>query len=115
MRVGNVVHVSGTTASDEQGVIAHVGDAGAQTTYIIAKIERALKSAGASLSDVVRTRVFIVRYDDWEAVARAHGDAFRDIRPANAIIVVSGLIPTNALVEIEAEALTLLRQAQDRL
>ena len=83
VRIGMHVAVSGTTASNANGEVQHAGDAGAQATYIIRKIEAALNDAGAQLSDVIRTRVFVANIDDWEAVARAHGAIFGDIRPAN--------------------------------
>jgi enamine deaminase RidA (YjgF/YER057c/UK114 family) len=104
VRVGNHVMVSGTTASDEQGAVQHPGDAGAQATYILRKIERALGEAGASLNDVVRTRIFVARIDDWEAVARAHGSIFGAIRPANTLVRAEMINPA-MLVEIEADAI----------
>ena len=105
VRVGNVVHVSGTTASDEQGRIVAPGDAGAQAQYILQKVERALTEAGASLADVVRTRVYVTDYAHWEAAARVHGEWFAAVRPANTLVVVRSLVPDSALVEIEAEAI----------
>ncbi len=105
VRVVNVVCVSGTTASDEQGRTVSVGDAAGQTRYIAQKIERALHDAGASLRDVVRTRIYITDYSHWEAVARAHGEAFGEIRPANTLVVVRSLVPNDAWVEIEADAI----------
>jgi enamine deaminase RidA (YjgF/YER057c/UK114 family) len=104
VRVGNHVWVAGTTASDERGDL-HGGDSAyQQTKYILDKIERALREAGASLADVVRTRVYITRMDDWEDVARAHGEVFGHIRPANTLIQVAGLVD-GRLVEIEADGL----------
>ncbi|GAB4116882.1 MAG: RidA family protein [Roseiflexaceae bacterium] len=103
VRVGTTIYVSGTTASNEQGDVQHPGDAGAQATYIIRKIERALQQAGASLEDVVRTRVFIRSIDDWEVVARAHGAIFGEIRPANTLVRAE-MIDPRMLVEIEAVA-----------
>ncbi|MBX0326654.1 RidA family protein [Oscillochloris sp. ZM17-4] len=104
VRVGERVFVSGTTASDASGAVQHPGDAGAQTRYIIRKIEAALAEAGAGLSDVVRTRVFVRSIADWEPVARAHGELFADIRPANTLVRAEMISP-EMLVEIEAEAI----------
>jgi enamine deaminase RidA (YjgF/YER057c/UK114 family) len=103
VRVGQQVFVSGTTASNEHGDVQHPGDAGAQATYILRKIERALHEAGAELKDVVRTRVFVQKIEDWEAVARAHGAVFATIRPANTLVRAEMINPA-MLVEIEAEA-----------
>jgi enamine deaminase RidA (YjgF/YER057c/UK114 family) len=103
VRVGNTVWVSGTTASDADGNLQGGEDAYQQARYIFSKIERALSEAGASLRDVVRTRVYVARLDDWREVARAHGEVFSDIRPANTLIQVAGLIE-GRLVEIEADA-----------
>ncbi|MDZ4717802.1 MAG: RidA family protein [Roseiflexaceae bacterium] len=103
VRVGNTVYVSGTTASNEQGHVQHAGDAGAQATYIIRKIERALNEAGATLEDVVRTRIFVRAIDDWEEVARAHGAIFSEIRPANTLVRAE-MIDADMLVEIEMVA-----------
>lgn len=105
VRIGNWVAVAGTTAANEQTEPVAVGDAYGQTRYILGKIERALKAAGATLDDVIRTRVYIVNVDDWQAVARAHGEIFKDIRPANTLIVIRALIGEEYLVEIEADAL----------
>lgn len=103
VRVGAVVYVSGTTASDASGAVQHPGDAAAQTRYIVNKIDAALREAGASLADVVRTRVFVRDLADWPAVARAHGELFGAIRPANTLVRAE-LIEPAMLVEIEAEA-----------
>ena len=103
VRIGNVIAVSGTTASNAAGEVQHIGDAGAQATYIIRKIEAALQNAGASLTDVIRTRIFVANIADWEAVARAHGAIFGDIRPANTLVSAS-MVDPRQLVEIEADA-----------
>jgi enamine deaminase RidA (YjgF/YER057c/UK114 family) len=103
VRLGQQVWVSGTTASDEQGNLQGGEDAYAQTRYILDKIERALREAGAGLGDVVRTRVYVTRLEDWRDVARAHSEVFGSIRPANSLIQVAGLIE-GRLVEIEADA-----------
>jgi enamine deaminase RidA (YjgF/YER057c/UK114 family) len=103
VRVGNLVFVAGTTASDATGQVQHPGDAAAQTLYILRKIEAALAEAGAALGDVVRTRIFVRNIDDWEAVARAHGSVFSDIRPANTLVRAEPITP-EMLVEIEADA-----------
>jgi enamine deaminase RidA (YjgF/YER057c/UK114 family) len=104
VRVGPFVYVAGTTATDDDGNVVGVGDPGAQTDYIIRKIRRALAEAGARLSDVVRTRIYVTNADDWEAVGRVHGTYFADIRPANALVEVSRLVGSGYLVEIEADA-----------
>ncbi len=109
VRIGDTVYVSGTTASNEQGEVQHQGDPGAQTTYIIHKIERALHEAGATLTDVVRTRVFIRDISDWKAVAHAHGAAFGDIRPANTLVRAE-LIDERMLVEVEMVAVVAMKQ-----
>ena len=106
VRVGQSVHVAGTTATDAAGRIVGAGDAYAQTVQVLNNIGTALSSLGCGFEDVVRTRIFITNAADWEAVARAHGEVFHAIRPACTLVVVSRLVDSAMLVEIEADAVT---------
>ena len=104
VRIGNHISVAGTTATDEKGIVVGAGDAAAQTRYVLRKIETALTEAGATLHDVVRTRMFVTDITQWELIGRVHGEFFGDIRPAATMVEVSKLIDPGHLIEIEVDA-----------
>ena len=105
VRVGNTIEVAGTTAVDEQGNVVGLNNAYEQTRFSLGKIEKALTAAGASLKDVVRTRMFVTDISKWEEIGRAHGEFFRTIKPAASMIEVKGLISPELVVEIEVTAI----------
>ena len=105
VRVGQIIYVAGTTGVDASGVVVGASDPGAQTTQALRIIEAALAELGASMRDVVRTRIYVTNIADWEAIGQAHGAFFRDIRPAATMVEVSRLIDPALLVEIEADAI----------
>ena len=105
VRIGNMIEVAGTTAVDENGQVVGLNDPGGQTKFILSKIEKALTAAGATLKDVIRTRMFVTNIADWETIGRAHGLYFKDIKPVATMVEVKALISPELLIEIEATAI----------
>lgn len=105
VKIGNVIEVAGTTSLDEKGLVVGINDPYQQTKYIIAKIEKALISAGTTLENVIRTRMFVTDISRWEEIGKAHGEYFKSIKPASTMIEVRALISPELLVEIEATAI----------
>lgn len=105
VKIGNVIEVAGTTAVDEDGAVVGLNDPAEQTNFILAKIEKALSAAGASLQDVIRTRIFVTNIADWEKIGRVHGSFFKEIKPVTTMVEVKALISPEFLVEIEASAI----------
>ncbi len=105
VRVGNIVHVAGTTSTDDRGEIVGAGDAYAQTTHTLKRIEAALRAVGADRTDVVRVRIYVTNIDEWEKIGQAHHDFFQDVGPATTMVEISRLVSPDMLVEIEVEAI----------
>ncbi len=105
MRIGNVIEVAGTTAVDENGDVVGLNDPYEQTQYALAKIKKALAQAGASMKDVVRTRMFVTDISQWEEIGKAHGLYFKEIKPAATMVEVESLISPELIVEIEVTAI----------
>jgi len=105
IRVGKIIHVSGTTATDSEGKLVGIGDPGKQTVQALNNIRAALEAVGSKLEDVVRTRIYVTDISRWEEIGKAHGAVFKDIRPTTSLVEVKKLIGPEILVEIEAEAM----------
>lgn len=105
VKIGPFIHVSGTTSTDEKGFILHKQDPYLQTIQCIKNIESILRKADVSLNDIIRTRIYVTNINDWEKIAKAHAESFKDILPATSMVEVSGLISPDIVVEIEAEAI----------
>ena len=105
VRIGNIIEVTGTVAVNEKNEVVGVGDAYAQTAFILKKIEKVLHQAGATMNDVVRTRMFVTDISRWEEYGKAHGEVFKEIRPCTSMIEVKGLIGPEYLIEVEATAI----------